>query len=189
MRKIIVSNLVTLDGFFAGPNGEIDWFITGEDFFEDAPEQLDSVDAILFGRVTYEGMLSYWTSPAAIEGDPIIAKRMNEQNKIVFSKTLDKVEWGKWNNATLIKGDLGEEVRRLKAQPGKNMIIFGSGQIVAALTQLRLIDTYLMFVNPVILGSGKSMFAGVNPPAKLNLVDSHTFKLGVVRLTYEPADG
>ena len=186
MRKIIVSNLVTLDGFFAGPNGEIDWFVTGEDFFEDAPEQIDLVDAILFGRVTYEGMLSYWPTPAAIEGDPIIADRMNKQTKIVFSRTLDKVEWGQWNNARLIKGDLGEEVTKLKQQPGKDMMIFGSGQIVSALTQLGLIDEYRIFLNPVVLGSGKSMFEGVSKTVKLKLLGSKTFKSGVVALTYVP---
>jgi dihydrofolate reductase len=186
MRKIIVSNLISLDGFFAGPNGEIDWFVTGEDFFEDSAATFEAIDAILFGRITYEGMLSYWTSQEAIEGDPVIAARMNEQNKIVFSKTLDKVEWGKWDNARLIKGDLGEAVRKLKAQPGKNMIIFGSGQIVAALTQLGLIDVYMTFINPVVLGSGKSMFAGVDHAVKLKLTDSKIFKSGVARLTYEP---
>ena len=186
MRKIIVSNLITLDGFFAGPNGEIDWFITGEDFFEDTPEQIDSVDALLFGRVTYEGMHSYWLSPAAIEGDPVIAERMNSQNKIVFSKTLDRVDWGKWDNARLIKGDLGEEVRKLKQQPGKNMMIFGSGQIVAALTQLGLIDEYRIFLNPVVLGKGKSMFDGVTSTVKLKLIESKTFKSGVIGLTYVP---
>jgi dihydrofolate reductase len=186
MRKIIVSNLVTLDGYFAGPNGEIGWFITGEDFFEGTEAQFDAVDALLFGRVTYEGMLSYWTSQQAIEFDPVIAGRMNNQNKIVFSRTLDRVECGEWDNARLIKGDLGEEVRRLKAQPGKNMLIFGSGQIVAQLTQLGLIDLYTLFVNPVVLGSGKSMFAGVDHTVRLKLTESKVFKSGMVRVIYEP---
>lgn len=188
MRKIIVSNLVTLDGFFAGPNGEIDWFITDNEFFEDTPGMLDQADAFLFGRVTYEGMLSYWTSPAAQTDQPEIAERMNAIPKIVFSKTLDKVEWGKWDNAQLVKGDIGEAVTRLKQQPGKDMVIFGSGEIVAALTQLGLIDEYRIFLNPLIIGGGKSMFAGVTRQVNLKLAASRTFKSGVVMLTYHPAD-
>ena len=146
MRKIIVSNLMTLDGFFAGPNGEIDWFVTGEDFFADIPEVFERVDTMLFGRVTYEGMLNYWTTPEAIAADPVIAERMNTTPKVVFSRTLDKVPWDKWDNARLAKGEIGEAVTKLKQESGKDIIIFGSGTIVSQLTQLGLIDEYWLFL-------------------------------------------
>ena len=179
MRKVIVSNLVTLDGYIARPNGDIDWFVTNDEFFEDTPDQLDEADTLLYGRVTYQGMASYWpTAPS----DPI-ADRMNRFAKVVFSKTLTSADW---NNSRLVKTDLGDEVRRLKGQPGKDMLIFGSGQIVAALTNLGLIDEYRIFLNPVVIGGGISMFAGVDKTVKLKLLASKPLKSGVVVLTYAP---
>ena len=187
VRKIIASNMITLDGFFAGPNGEIDWFFGGEDFYAGAPAELNAVDTILMGRVNYEGMLSYWTSPAALEGNPVVAERMNSPEKIVFSRTLDKVEWGKWDNARLVKGDIGEEVRKLKQQPGGNMLMFGSGSITSQLADLGLIDLYIFFVNPVVIGSGKTLFATLTKPIKFNLVATKVFNSGVVRHVCTPA--
>ena len=187
MRRIIVSNLITLDSYFAGPNGEIDWFVTGEDFFEDTPEVFERVDTMLFGRVTYEGMLSYWTSPKAIAADPVIAEQMNTTPKVVFSRTQDRVSWGKWDNARLAKGEIGEAAAKLKQEPGRDMIIFGSGTIVSQLTQLGLIDEYWLFLNPVILGSGKPEFSGITRQVKLKLTGTKVFQGGVVRLMYAPA--
>lgn len=187
MRKIIVSNLITLDSLFAGPNGEIDWFVTDEDFFEDTSQVFERVDTMLFGRVTYEGMLSFWTGPDANTAGVLIAEWMNTTPKVVFSRTLDKAEWGKWDNARLAKGEIGEAVAKLKQEPGKDMIIYGSGMIVSQLTQLGLIDEYWLFVNPVILGSGKPEFSGITRQVKLKLTGTKVFKSGVVRLMYEPA--
>jgi len=186
MRNVIVSNLVTLDGFFAGPNGEIDWHIVNDEFFEDSIALLNAVDTLLFGRVTYQGMLSYWTSPSAIEDDPIITDKMNTTPKIVFSKTLERVEWGKWNNARLVKDHIAEEISRLKQRPGKDMVIFGSGSIVSTLAQLGLIDDYRIFVAPVVLGSGKPLFTGMPKPVNLKLSGTKTYKTGVVLLSYQP---
>jgi dihydrofolate reductase len=189
MRKVIVSEMVSLDGFFAGPNGEIDWHVVDEEFNEWAIAQLNAMDALLFGRVTYQGMASYWPTPAAIEDDPEVADKMNTLPKIVFSKTLDKVEWGKWNNARLVTDDLGAEISKLKQQPGKDMVIFGSGSIVSALTQLGLIDEYRILVAPVVLGSGVPLFKGIAKPFKLNLLRTKTLKTGVVLMYYEPVRG
>ena len=186
MRKVIVSNLISLDGFIGRANGDIDWFVTNEEFFEDTPDQLDEADTFLFGRVTYEGMASYWPTQAAISDQPEIAERMNRFAKVVFSKTLDQADW---NNSRLVKSDLGAEVARLRQQPGKDMLIFGSGQIVAALTQLGLIDEYRIFLNPVILGSGRPMFAGVTTSPRLRLLATKPLKSGVVALTYAPEAG
>jgi dihydrofolate reductase len=182
MRKIIVSNMVTIDGFFAGPNGEIDWFMTDDDFFSYAVDLLNRVDTILFGRVTYEGMASYWTTAEA--NDPIAIK-MNGLPKVVFSKTLDKAEW---NNSTLAKGEIGVEVQKLKQQSGKDMVIYGSGKIVSALTQLGLIDEYHLIVVPTVLGKGMPLFEGIAKAVNLKLLETKLLKKGVIILYYAPAE-
>lgn len=185
MRKVIVSEMVSLDGFFSGPNGELDWHVVDEEFNEFALEQLNAMDALLFGRVTYQVMASYWPTPAGLQDDPIIANKMNTLPKLVFSKTLDKVEWGKWDNARLVKGDIGEEVSKLKRQPGKDMVIFGSGSIVSTLTTLGLIDEYRILIVPAVLGKGIPLFKGISTPVNLKLVRTKTLKTGVVLLYYE----
>src|ERR1700730_14677522 len=116
MRKIIVSNFVSLDGYIGGPNGELDWHIVDKEFLEYAEDMLNSVDTILFGRVTYQMMAAYWLRPEVKADDPIIAGKMNSLPKIVFSKTLDNVEW---ENSTLVKDNIKERVLKLKQQPGK----------------------------------------------------------------------
>ena len=186
MRKIIVSNMVTADGFFEGLDHELDWHRVDSEFNEYSADLLNSVDTLLFGRVTYEGMLSYWTTPAVIATDPIIAGHMNDTAKIVFSRTLNKVGWGKWDNARLVKDNIGAEISKLKQQPGKDMVVFGSGSIVSMLTQLGLVDEIRIGVNPVVLGSGKSLFAGVAKRVNLNLLRTKTFKSGLIVLFYEP---
>src|SRR5215467_2220313 len=120
MRRLIVSNLMSLDGFVAGPKGELDWFVhegfvKGTEFGQYASDLISTVDAVLLGRLTYEEFVSYW--PNATNDNPIITERMNNLPKIVFSRTLDKVSWGKWNNARLVKENAPDEVRRMKAQP------------------------------------------------------------------------
>jgi dihydrofolate reductase len=184
MKKIIVSNYVTLDGFFAGPQGEIDWFVWNEETVEYSKELLQAIDTILFGRMTYELMAGYWPTAAAAEEDPAIIEAMNNLPKIVFSRTLEKVGW---NNAKLAKGDLGEEVTALKRRPGRDIVIYGSGSIVAALAERGLIDEYLLFVNPVVLGEGKPLFKGLKERFPLELKKTQVFKNGVVLLDYQLA--
>src|ERR1035438_5824820 len=121
MRKIIVSNFVSLDGFFEGANKELDWHNADEEFHEYAIGQLNDVDAILFGRITYQMMAAYWTTPHAAATDPVITGLMNSKNKIVLSGTLDKVDW---NNSVLIKENIAEEITKRKHQDGKDMILF-----------------------------------------------------------------
>jgi len=180
MRKIIVSNVVSLDGFFEGVHQEIDWFTVDESFFEYARQLLNEADTILFGRVTYEMMAAFW--PNAIDEDAVITHKMNHLSKIVFSTTLKKVEW---NNAKLVKGNLSKEVKNLKEQPGKDIVIFGSGTLVNQLTQLGLIDEYRMIVNPLILGKGNPMFKGMDEKINLKLLDTKVLKSGVVILYYK----
>ena len=131
-------------------------------------------------------MLSYWASPQAISSDPVMSGKMNSLPKVVFSKTLDRVEWGKWNNARLVKENVAEEVRRLKQRPGKDMVILGSGSLVSALTEQGLIDEYRIIVCPVVLGNGQPLFSNIPKPVNLNLNGTTPFKTGVVMLSYAP---
>lgn len=183
MRKVILFNLMTLDGFFAGPKGEIDWHNVDEEFNEFAIDQLDTADCLIFGRVTYELMASYWPTPAAIGDDPIVAQKMNSIPKLVFSRTLEQAEW---NNTRLVRGNVVEEISKLKQQPGKNIFIFGSADLAATFIQNNLIDEYRLIVNPVVLGCGKPMFKSIQEKLNLSLVKTRLFRTGNVLLYYEP---
>lgn len=183
MRKIIVFENVTLDGFMAGPNGEIDWAIRDDEVTQYSKEGHDSVDMFLFGRVTYDMMASFWPTPAGQSANPVFAEFLNTSPKIVFSTTLKKADW---QNAEVVKELTNEEILKLKQQPGKNMMIFGSGTIVEQLTKLGLIDEYQLMVNPVILGKGKPLFENITDKINLKLVKTKTFKSGIVLLQYQP---
>ena len=182
MRKLGVFNLVTLDGYFAGQGGDISWHNVDEEFQELANAASNSGNTLLFGRVTYELMASYWPTPAAIKDDPVVARGMNSAEKIVFSRTLDKVDW---NNTRLVKDGLLEEVRNLKEGSGKDLTVLGSGSVVSQLAQAGLIDEYQILLNPVVLGQGKTMFEGVKGRFSLKLTGTRTFKNGNVLLNYE----
>jgi len=181
MRKIIVSNVVSLEGFFEGVHQEIDWFTVDESFFEYARQLLNEVDTILFGRITYQMMATFW--PNANDEDAVITHKMNHLPKIVFSKTLKKLEW---NNATIAKNNLSKEVKVLKEQAGKDIVIFGSGALVTQLTQLGLIDEYRIIINPLLLGKGNPMFKGIEDKIYLKLLKTKILDTGVVILYYEP---
>src|SRR5260370_37794295 len=137
VRKVFLFMMVTLDGFFEGPNQEIDWHNVDEEFNEFAINQLHDVDMLLFGRVTYEGMASFWPTPFAKENDPIVAEMMNTIPKIVFSKTLDKVDW---NNSRLVKENIAGEVSQLKQEQGRDLAIFGSANMASSFLQLGFTD-------------------------------------------------
>lgn len=183
MRKVIVSNLVSLDGFIAGPNGEIDWFSWDKELEAYCKDQIAWMGAILFGRVTYELMAGYWPGASDKENDPAIIDAMNNLPKIVFSRTLENVPW---NNSRLVKDDIEGEVARLKREPGKDIVIYGSGSIVSALSQAGLIDEYRIFVNPVVLGGGKPSFPNIKSRLIMKHTDTRTFGSGLVLLCYEP---
>jgi dihydrofolate reductase len=188
MRKVILSNMVTLDGFFEGPNKELDWHIVDEEFNQYANDLLSKVDALLFGRVTYQLMADYWpaaaTNPSTPQSDVEIADKMNNLPKIVFSKTLQEV---KWNNSRLVKENIADEISKMKHQPGKDMVIFGSGSIVSTFMQHGLIDEYRIIVNPIVLGNGNPLFKGINGKQNLKLLNTKVFDSGIVILFYEPA--
>jgi dihydrofolate reductase len=187
MRKLIASIFVSLDGYMVGPNEDMTWVL---DKFNDemgkyAGDLQNSMDLILLGRVTYEIMTNYWPSKA--EATEPGADRMNNVPKMVFTKSLDKVEWGKWNNARLVRDILPEGIKKMKGLPGKNMVIYGSASIVQAMTRFGLIDEYQLLVHPVALGSGKLLFKDITKPVNLNLIKTCKYKNGVVVLYYEPA--
>ena len=153
MRNIIVSMRVTLDGFIAGPNGEMDWM---EEFIDESLANYESelqktVDVTLFGRVTYQGFESFWPQvardPASPKGLVEYAQQLNAMRKIVFSKTLSRAEW---NNAALVKEIVPEEIIHMKQEPGRDMVIYGSASIVRTRTNLCLIDRYHLVVYPVV---------------------------------------
>jgi len=184
MRRLTVFNLVSLDGYFAGPGGDISWHNVDEEFQEVANANSNSGNTLLFGRVTYELMAGYWPTPEAIRDDPVVAAGMNSSEKIVFSRTLEKAEWA---NTRLVKGDPAIEVRKLKQGSGRNLTVLGSGSLVAQFARAGLIDEYEILINPVVLGSGKTMFEGVKDRFRLRLVSSRVFGNGNVLLTYERA--
>jgi dihydrofolate reductase len=182
MRKLFTFNMVTLDGFFEGPNGEIDWHNANNQEFNDfAIEQMASMDTILFGRRTYQMMASYWPSEIAVQSDPIVADLMNRFSKVVFSRTLETVDW---NNTRLIHENAGQEVRKLKMQPGKDLAIFGSAELIS--TVLDEIDEHRVMVNPILLGGGTPLFKNSPQRTRLVLAGERAFRSGNVLLTYRP---
>ncbi|HEX6480016.1 MAG TPA: dihydrofolate reductase family protein [Ktedonobacteraceae bacterium] len=184
MRKVIASPFVTLDGFIAGPDGEVDWSVWDEAFDrEQLPALLDRVDAILLGRLTYQALAAYW--PVTSAQDDRVADLMNTIPKSVFSRTLSEAPWGHFNNARVVTDDPAEAVARMKQQSGKDLVIFGSGRLVSELAQAGLIDEYQLRVNPVVLGRGKRLFPDLKETVKLKLLDSRTSPSGVVVLHYQ----
>jgi dihydrofolate reductase len=187
MQKLVVFNHVSLDGYFVDVNGSMSW---AKSDHQDAEwnafvaANANGDGPLLFGRVTYELMASYWPTPMADQHDPVVAERMNKLPKVVFSRTLDKASW---NNTKLVKGDMVAEIRKMKKEPGEGMAILGSGSIVSQLAQEGLIDVYQVVVNPIVLGRGRTMFDGVKEKLKLKLTKTRTFGNGNVFLCYEPA--
>ncbi|MDE1810705.1 MAG: dihydrofolate reductase [Candidatus Micrarchaeota archaeon] len=185
MGKIVVFNLVTIDGFFAGPNGEIDWHNYDDEMGRHSITQLKSLSVLIFGRTTYEMMASYWPTPEGIKGEPVVAEIMNNIPKMVFSKTLKQVEDGTlWKNVKVFHEIKPEDILKIKEQEGGDIAIFGSGTIVQQFTNLGLIDEYRLVVNPIILGKGKPLFKDIDARLNLKLLETKVFKNGNVLLRY-----
>lgn len=183
MRKIIVMNRISIDGYFAGQNGEIDWF--GHDpAVEVATHQMMSPDTLLMGRLTYRMFYDYWVpvgnDPNSPDGLMKIAKELNTMQKVVFSTTLDALDWV---NSRLVKNGVTDAVRQLKTLQGGDITVFGSGSIVNQLAKGDLIDEYILIVSPTVLGAGKSMFDGVERTS-FDLIDVRQFKSGHAILHY-----
>ena len=187
MRKVIVSMNVTLDGFMAGSNSELDWHFKSwtKEMADLLYEQLSEADTILLGRVTYNAMAAYWPLKARDLSFPrediAFADLMNNYTKLVFSKTNSI---SKWNNSRRLQGEPAAEIEKLKQQPGKDLIIYGSGKIVNVLTKSKLIDEYRLWVHPVLLGKGQPLFNDLNKDFRMKLFKTKTFGSGVVVLYY-----
>ncbi|CAL1517960.1 putative protein YyaP [Chitinophaga sp. MM2321] len=179
---------VTLDGFMATSNGGLDWHFPhwSDEMSRYADQQLSRIDTVLLGRVTYEAMAGYYQSVesnyAATAEDAAYAFMMNNYNKIVFSKTLSTVDW---KNTRLIRENIAAEVMQLKQQPGRDLVILGSGSIVTVFMELGLIDEYLVWVYPVILGEGMPFLHGLHDKLDLKLLKTKRFRSGVVVLYYQ----
>jgi dihydrofolate reductase len=189
MRKIVASIFMTLDGVVEDPGGAEGFDLGGwsfkysgrsEEETTNAGDLLRASDALLLGRVTYQGFAKAWPSMA---GGDWYADKMNAMPKYVVSSSLDKAEW---NNSTIVTGDLTEEVAKLKSQAGQNLLVFGSGELVNGLLQQHLLDELRLLVYPVVLGHGKRLFRE-GPPVGLNVAGAKAFSSGVVLLTYHPA--
>ncbi len=185
MRKVFAFNFVTLNGYYRGPKGDIGWHRHGAEENEFAAENLKSGATLLFGRVTYEMMASYWPTQIAIKNDPIVAEGMNKADKIVFSRTLKKAEW---NNTRVVKDNIAEEIRKMKQMPGKDMTVLGSGSILTQFAEEGLIDEYQIMVDPVVIGNGTPIFKEIKRRLDLKLTTTRTFKSGVVLLCYRPVN-
>jgi len=177
---------VTLDGFIAGPNGEMDWVMVDDEMGKYEDDMVSSADTLILGRVTYESFAGAWPkvpeNPSVSEGEKVYARKLNAMRKIVFSKTLEKAEW---NNSSLAKEVIPEEIEKMKQEPGKDMVIYGSASIVQAFTNLGLIDEYQLLVHPVVLGSGKPLFKNIKDRQNLKLIETKPFPSGVFGLYYQ----
>jgi dihydrofolate reductase len=183
MRRLVVFNNVSLDGYFVDANGDMSWAHKQDpEWSAFVSENASGAAVLVFGRVTYDLMASYWPTPLAMKNSPAVAEGMNNLQKVVFSRTLDKVSW---KNTKLVRGDLVEEVRRMKKESGPDMVILGSGSIVSQLAQAGLIDEYQVALSPILLGKGRTMFEGVKQ--NVNLKKTRAFGNGKVMLWYEPA--
>ena len=185
MRKLLMFNNITLDGYFTDSNSDMSWAHKNADdeWNKFTSENASGGGVLLFGRKTYELMVSFWPTKQAHEMMPEVAEGMNNLPKVVFSRTMQEATW---NNTKLVKDDIVEEVRRMKNEAGDSMVIMGSGTIVSQLTQARLIDEYQFVVHPLVLGSGRTLFEGVKDHLPLKRVNSRTFGNGNVLLTYVP---
>lgn len=183
MRQLTVFNTVSLDGYFADAAGDMSWaHATDPEWTAFTAENAGGGAELVFGRITYQMMAGFWPTPAAMAALPSVAEAMNRLPKVVFSRTLERAEW---NNTRLFRDDLAATVRRLKAEPGPDLLILGSGRLVAQLTQEGLIDAFQIVVKPIVLGAGRTMFADVTARPLLRLTRTRSFGNGNVVLWYE----
>lgn len=186
MRHLSVFIQVSVDGYFVDRNGGMDWAHRARadaEWNKFVEGNASGDGTLVFGRKTYDMMSSYWPTPMAMQNDPVVARRMNDLPKIVFSRTMERAAW---QNTTLVKGDLAAEVRRLKQASGTDMVILGSGSIVSQLAEAGLIDLFQIVVLPIAVGGGRTIFETVKRPLGLRLTQSRAFGNENVVLDYEP---
>jgi len=185
MRRLKLQVQISVDGFVAGPNGEMDWMAWNWDealkgFVSDLTS---SVDCILLGRKMTDGFINHWEKVASNPDDPeyLFGKKFTDTPKVVFTKTLER---SVWNNTVLAKGNIVDEVNTLKERPGSDIIVYGGAGFVSSLVSHNLIDEYNLFINPAVIGRGLSIFAGVEHAMKLRLATARQFDCGIVVHTY-----
>jgi len=185
MRKIISFMHISLDGFVAGPNGEMDWIKVDEEIFDYVEKRISESDTALYGRVTYQMMESYWPTaadkPTATRHDIEHSKWYKKVHKVVLSKTMADADL---TNTTIISDKLSDRINEIKQQTGKDIRLFGSPTATHSLIQLNLIDGYWLFVNPIILGRGIPLFVDIKDKIKLKLLTTRQFTCGVTELNY-----
>ena len=190
MRRIVSLVHVSLDGFAAGPNDELDWISYDNELEQYAHSLHAMTDAVIWGRRTYQGMAGYWLTvpgnPASTPAELEHARWLDNATKIVVSRTLDRIDWNNAQNTLLIKDNIAEEINKIKQQPGKDIWFLGSTMLAQTFMQLDLIDEYRININPTVLGRGKPLFASGTRAMPLKLLESRAFKSGVVALRFEP---
>ena len=187
MRKLKLQVQISVDGFIAGPGGEMDWitWTTDQDFIDYVMDLTDSSDGMLLGRKLAEGFIPYWTAITNNPEDPqySFAKIMVDTPKVVFSKTLDK---SAWDNTVVENGDLTTEINKIKSQKGKDIIMYGGSEFVSSVIKAGLIDEYHLFVSPSAIGKGMPIFNTLEGTRKLSLIKATPLKCGIVVLFYKP---
>ena len=187
MRKIVLMTSVSLDGYIAGPNGELDWHLVDDEVHRHFNDVLRAMSVFLFGRVMYEEMAEFWptadSDPASTPPMVEYAGIFREMPKIVFSKNLERADW----NATVVRDVVPEEIRKLKEQPGGDMVV-GGADLAAEFLRHDLIDEYRLYVHPVVIGRGKPLFQASDKKVDLQLGETRTFGNGVVLLHYQRPD-
>lgn len=186
LRKLKLQVQMSIDGCIAGPNGEMDWMVGLQDdkLNKYVNELTESFDTILLGRKMTDVFISYWSDVINKPDEPwyALAKKMIEIPKVVFTKTLNK---SKWINTDIATGDLTDEIMKLKSRDGKDMVVYGGASFDSSLIKLGLIDEFLLFINPVAIGNGMTIFKDLNEIQKFNMVKSIAFDSGIVLLHYE----
>jgi len=177
-RTVCLAMRTSLDGYVSGPDGELDWMFktSSRDSLEHATAFLHGVDTILLGRNAYLEQAAHWPAQSSEMAD-----LLNSHTKVVFSKSLDSVDW---NNSRLAGADLATEITELKQQPGKNVFVTGGARLAQSLSQLRLIDEYHLTIHPVAIGAGRPLVKDLAVPCSLTLLSTRAFEGGAVQLTY-----
>ena len=186
MRRVTLLMHISLDGFVADSNGEMDWILHDEELFQYVSELFESVGAALYGRVTYQMMESYWPTvpknPESTKQELHHAAWVEQLEKVVFSTSLQEVTW---NNTKLIHQDIAAQLTALKNTPGKDLMIFGSPRLAHSLMPLGLIDDYFLQINPILLGKGTRLFPELTTRVGLSLISTRIFRNGVLGLHYQ----
>jgi dihydrofolate reductase len=183
MRTVASFIFTSLDGFYEGPNGELDWPNVDAEFDDFAIHQLDDADTLGFGRATYDHMAGYWPTAEAEANDPAITSRMNGMDKLVFSRTLADASW---TGATVLRGEAAEQIGEIKARDGKDLLIIGSAHLTAELLTAGMLDELRIMIFPIVLGQGRSLFEDLQTRAALTLLRVRQFDSGNMLLTYQP---